>query len=288
VINLDIKISSHYKDIIQKYTNMLFQNTSFDFYGINAAKVKEFINVELPTVEVSNSGTDLVFLLEDDTYLHFEFQSTYNKKDIFRFAMYDLRLYERDGRDVVTVIVYSSEVKTAETGINIGSLRYSPEKVMMLNFDGDTIYQKLEKKLNDNVELTEVDMMNLIFLPLMSHSVPKEDLAVKSVELAQTIPDRTKREACTVAAVAFASRYLDEEKIKGLMEVLKMPVDIAGLLVKDAVIEQTVEIARKLLEDNVPVGTIVKSTGLDEQAVLDIQSELSPSAVRLKKMPQEL
>ena len=92
---LETKISKQVYDIIQKYTSALFRDASLDFYGIKAARIKELINVELPVVEVKEKSTDALFLLENGRYLHLEFQSSYSKKDLGRFAVYDLLLYER-------------------------------------------------------------------------------------------------------------------------------------------------------------------------------------------------
>jgi len=69
VKNLNTKITKHVNDVIQKYTSGLFRNTALEFYGIKAAPIKEMINPEVPVVEVSGSSADVVFLLEDDTYL---------------------------------------------------------------------------------------------------------------------------------------------------------------------------------------------------------------------------
>jgi hypothetical protein len=47
-------------------------------------------------------------------------------------------------------------------------------------------------------------------------------LAVNSIKLAQAIPDTAKRNACIAAAFAFGSKYLKENEIVKLLEVLKM------------------------------------------------------------------
>ncbi|MDR1689667.1 MAG: hypothetical protein LBS21_13815 [Clostridiales bacterium] len=75
---MESKVSKQVKDLIQKYTSNLFKDATLEFYGIKTAKIKELINVELPEVTVKAYGMDIVFLLEDNAYLHFEFQSTYN------------------------------------------------------------------------------------------------------------------------------------------------------------------------------------------------------------------
>ena len=137
---MDAKISKHAKDLIQKYVSGLFKNATLEFYGVKMAKIKELISVELPVIEVGGSAGDDVFLLEDDSYLHYEFETGYNKSAIVRFAGYDLRLFERDGRIVNTVIIYTAEVKEAPPVLNIGSLMYSPSVILMADYDGNAIY----------------------------------------------------------------------------------------------------------------------------------------------------
>ena len=41
-------------------------------------------------------------------------------------ASYDIRLFERDGRAVHTVIIYTHEVKSKPPGLKVGSLEYNP------------------------------------------------------------------------------------------------------------------------------------------------------------------
>jgi hypothetical protein len=149
-----------------------------------------------------------------------------------RFATYDIRLYERDGRIVITVIIYTADVREADTTVDIGSLTYIPGKVMMYDFDGDAIYKELNTKLETGQELTDTDMLNLIFLPLMRNTIIRSELAAKSIEIAQTIPDTNKRNACIAAAFAFASKYLNDNERDKLLEVLKM-TDLATMLVND-------------------------------------------------------
>jgi hypothetical protein len=270
VVKLEVKISKHAKDLIQKYANSLFKDAALDVYGIKAARIKEIISVDLPAVEVAGSAADFVFLLEDETYLHFEFQTTYNERDLIRFAGYDIRLYERDGRRVITVIIYAAGVKSAADEINIGSLLYSPQRVMMAGYDGDAIYTELAGKINAGQDVTDADMLNLIFLPLMKHTIESGELAVKSVQLALQIPDTTKRNACIAAAFAFGSKFLNDMDMENLKGALKM-TDLAEMIIED----KLVEIARGMLKDKVSIDFVSRHTGLDETTVRDLQAEIN-------------
>ena len=295
------KISKRAKDIIQKHTSSLFKDATLEFYGVKTAKIIELINVELPVIEVSDSSTDFVFLLEDDTYLHMEFQSTHHKKDMIRFAMYDMRLYERDGRDVNTLIIYTSDVVKADTDLNIGSITYRPNKVMMIDYNGDEIYEDLSEKLRALKELTDVDILKLIFLPLMRSTISRYELAENSVKLAQTIQDATRRNACIASTFAFANKYLNRAELENLKGVLRM-TELATMFVEEGIEkgiergiergiwvgrqegrqegiwvgrqERDIEVAKDMLKENEPIEKIIRYLRLDESTIIRLKTEL--------------
>ena len=271
--DIDTKITKHVNDVIQKYASGLFRNATLEFYGIKTAPIKELINPELPVVEVGGGAADIVFLLEDDAYLHFDFETGYGRSVITRCAGYDLRLYERDGRRVHTVIIYSAEVKSKPQGLNIGSLVYNPDVILMSGYDGNTIFADLESKISAGHDLSDVDILNLVLLPLMCHTIPRRELAANSIKLAQAISDTTKRNACIAAAFAFASRYLDNDETDKLLEVLRM-TDLGTMLVVDARKDEKMEIAVTMLKDGMGISTIARYTGLDESTVRRLQAEL--------------
>ena len=101
---------------------------------------------------------------------------------------------------------------------------------MMSDYDGNAIYNELESKIKNKDDLSDGAIMNLIFLPLMRHNVSKEELATKSIELAQSIEDKSKRDICIASVVAFGSKYLNDSERKNLLEVLKR-ADLATMRV---------------------------------------------------------
>ncbi|GHU57652.1 hypothetical protein AGMMS49975_23570 [Clostridia bacterium] len=277
MLTLETKIAHNDKDILQKYAGALFRDKTLEFYGVKSAKIVDLINVELPNVEVSEQATDTIYLLADDTYLHLEFQTTHSKKDLLRFAVYDFRLYERDERKIKTVVIYSSDVIRAEKNINIGSAVYSVDTVMMCERDGNKIYKELETKIKNGTELTDNDIQNLIFLPLMKCTVSKDDIAVQAATLAQTIGDKSKRNLCIAAAVAFGGKYLKQATIKKLMEVLEMNGAVAEYLEErdeKVIAKRDLEVAKKALRRGVAVDVILDITGLDMPTIERLQSEL--------------
>jgi len=293
---MDTEITPRYKDVLQKYTSALFRDTTLEYFGIKTAKVKAFLNVELPEIKVKENRADFILLMDDDSCTHLEFQSKFRKKDLTRFARYDTFIYDRDGRKVTTIIIYSADVKKADTSLKIGSLTYEPINIMMINYDGNIIYKNLEAKLKSGRELTDNDILNLIFLPLMKTDMARAELAKKTIELANTITDEDKRKLCKASAMAFADAYLSKTEFKTIMEAVRMSGVLAELLEREInekaevkaieiaeeiaeeiankiMREKAVQKAIKLIKKGLPLDDIADLTELDVDTVKDLQAK---------------
>ncbi len=102
---------TNYEDLIMKRAMDLFAEEGLKFFGINK-KVKELGPTELVVLETKNMFMDYTFLMEDDTFIHFEFQTTNKgKTDLRRFRAYEALLSHQTGKDVITYVVYSVNIK---------------------------------------------------------------------------------------------------------------------------------------------------------------------------------
>lgn len=185
----DKNISKHYNDIIQKAACTVLKDATLEFYGIKTAKIKELLNVELPKIEVGNTAADLVFLLEDNKILHIEFQTKYSKKDLRRFMEYDMRISNREDREVITVIIYSCDVKDIELPFVIGCLKYEPKVIMMKDYDGNEVLVEIEEKIKSNQELSKLEILKAILFPMMTHDLEKAEAAKRIIEISSHVPD---------------------------------------------------------------------------------------------------
>jgi hypothetical protein len=85
----------HYEDLIMKRAMDIFAEEGLKFFGINK-KVKELGPTELVVLESKNMFMDYIFLMEDDTFIHFEFQTTdKGNADLRRFRAYEALLSHR-------------------------------------------------------------------------------------------------------------------------------------------------------------------------------------------------
>jgi hypothetical protein len=73
----------------------------------------------------------------------------------------------------------------------------------------------------------------------MRNNIPKFELTEKSIELAKTIEDESKREVCLVSTVAFAEKYLNENEINRILEGIKMiGTNVINKLIKEEIEEE--------------------------------------------------
>lgn len=239
-----------------------------------SGKVKELISLELPIIEVKDNSMDFVFLLEDNTYLHLEFQTVYNENDLIRFCIYDFKLFERDKRKINTVVIYSSNSKKIQDKLDIGAGCYNPQIIKMKDYDGDNAYNEIENKVNNNIELDELDIVNLLFIPLMKSKESKNKLAVKSIKLARSIKDKNKQNICIGSIFAFAYRYLEETEINEILEVLRM-TDLGSMLIEEGIKQEKIKIVEKALQKGLDIETIRELTDLSIETIKELKKEFN-------------
>jgi len=80
---------------------------------------------------------------------------------------------------------------------------------------------------------------------------------------------RCERNACTVAAIGFANKYMDKDELEKLLEVSAMADLIAKLIEKNVV-----EIAKKMLKRGMSIDAVAEDTGLEESTIRALYAEL--------------
>ena len=106
----------------------------------------------------------------------------------------------------------------------------------------------------------------------MRHTMPRAQLAVKSVEIAKTIADPIKREACAAAAFGLAYKYLSKSEAKSILEAIKV-FDFVDWIVEDSMLEANKKTAREMLRHGETITRIIRYTKLDEEVIRQLQAE---------------
>ncbi|MFB8424542.1 hypothetical protein ACFC4S_21255 [Priestia megaterium] len=209
----------------------------FEFLGIHSAVVKQVLSNEFPAIETKDDKADIVFLLEDDTILHVEFQSTSKKWDILRFCKYHLELYNRH-KDIIankngvgqirTIVIYMPNISREKVTdvLNSNQLQFKFEAVFLNEHPGDEHFNTLSRKIleNPDVKLSNEELIYLVYNPLMLKENTDTVAArtKKVVEIASKLTDEMIKFKIIGTVTVLAKKFLDAETISGIWEVFEM------------------------------------------------------------------
>jgi predicted transposase/invertase (TIGR01784 family) len=158
----------------------------------------------------------------------------------------------------------------------------------MKSFDGNEVYNSLKTKIDNGEILSQKDVLNLIFLPLMGSDVNRSEIAISAVELAKRLTDSDQKMFCIGGIIGISDKFIEKEYVKKLKEVLKM-TKVAVAIREEALeegieqgiergIEQGIEmdkkeIAIKLLRRGMDIETIAELTDLSEEEILGLSTD---------------
>ncbi|MBV4438624.1 DUF4351 domain-containing protein [Clostridium tyrobutyricum] len=192
------------EDAIMKSILDVFKEDALQFFGIKS-KIITAARTELKNLQIDISFMDYTFLLDDNSFLHLEFQTTNRKSDLARFLAYD-----------------AVNIKKAETNISIGSIKYSVNAFYMSNLNGDEKYEYLKHKIQSNDILNSNDLLSLVFLPIMSSTKDKNERILESIRLAKQIKNNRNQMNSLALLYAFAEKFVDENNMDKIKEVFGM------------------------------------------------------------------
>ncbi len=265
-----------HEDLIMKKAMDVFAEEGLKFFGIDK-KVKDSSSTEIVVLEAKNLHMDYTFLMEDDTYIHVEFQTTdKGKDDLRRFRAYESLLSFQTGKDVVTYVVYSNGIQKTKSVLETGINEYSVKAISMFDKDGDIVIKEVEEKINDNVEVTKQDLIALTFTPIMSGKLSKLDKIIKSIKLVKKI-DNEYRYDVESMLYAFADKFLDGKDLEKVKEEISM-TKLGEMLVEDGIKKgekkKAIEIAKTAIKEGMSDVMIAKITGLTESQVSIIRESI--------------
>ncbi|HBJ1652507.1 TPA: hypothetical protein LA460_002395 [Clostridium botulinum] len=279
--------STNYEDMIMKRAMDIFAEDGLKFFGIDK-KVKDTGSTEIVVLEIKNMFMDYTFLMEDDTYIHFEFQTT-NKgvTDLRRFRTYEALLNMQTGKDVVTYVVYSGDIKNPLSGYESGINSYRVNAISMANKDGDKIFNDIIDKMKSGEELSKQDIIALTFTPIMGGKLSKGDKIVNAIRVVKDI-DKDYRYDVESILYAFANKFLSGKDLEKVREEIKM-TELGKSLIEEGmekgksegIIEgenkKTIEIVKNAIKQGLDNIIISNLTGLSNEEIEAIRKTLKYS-----------
>ena len=228
-----------HEDLIMKKAMDVFAEEGLKFFGINQ-KVKDSSSTEIVVLEALNLHMDYTFLMEDDTYIHFEFQTTNKgKKDLRRFRAYEALLSLQKEKDVTTYVVYSNNIKKAMSSLETGISKFNVKSIFMSEKNGDLIFEELEKKINNKEKLTKQELISLAFTPIMGGKLTKVEKIIKSIRIVKSSDSEYKYDIESML-YAFADKFLKGKDLQRVKEEISM-TELGRMLIEDGRTEGRIE-----------------------------------------------
>ena len=258
---------TNYEDLIMKRAMDLFAEEGLKFFGIEK-KVREVGPTELVILETKNMFMDYTFLMEDDTFIHFEFQTT-NKgvQDLKRFRAYEALLSYQTGKDAVTYVVYSGDIIDPVDIYETGLSTYRVHTISLADNDVNEIFELIKAKISTGIKLDKQDIISLAFAPIMGGQLTKEEKILSAIKMTMNI-DKEYRYDIQSILYAFANKFLEGKDLEKVKEELKM-TELGKSLINEGVEEgkkkKAIEIAKEAIAMGLEDERIIKLTGLTQE-----------------------
>ena len=213
----------HAEDAALKTAGLYFANELLPYFEIEG-EVDHIGPTEIVHLDLRTLHQDLNLIMKDNSWAHFEFQST-NKgiTDLKRFRTYEALTSEQYDVDVRTYVLYSGNIKNPVTEFTSGFNTYRVHPIIMKGRRAEEVFENITQKLENSIPLTKEDLVPLALCPLMGGDIPQKERISKALQLVRNSED-TFSDAGKLEAVIYtmASKFLDEKELNQIKEEIKM------------------------------------------------------------------
>lgn len=284
------RIHRNSKDIGQRSHFLQYEKGEipFETLGLNNKRIKEQLPSEVfAQFETIDDEVDRLYMMEDDTLLHLEFQSSYNNgdvSDIDRFYTYDYLLTRMHEKKVQTIAVYTCKVpENIPSEIDLGSIKYSITNVILSEYDSDKYFIPIKHKIETNpkVELSKEEEVMLVYSAFMGSTQGINKRTEEIFEIVKTLELDIEARKNVLGSLLLMTFGLVSEKVttKILEEGLNM-----GLLSKERENEILKEIVfrKKLKEEKIKAAKEFLKNGVTIEVVCE-SLEITPEDLEENK-----
>ncbi|MGN1147238.1 MAG: hypothetical protein ACI4TB_02375 [Lachnospiraceae bacterium] len=215
------------EDKALKSASMYFGQELLPYLGIGK-KILRMVPTEQIRLEAVRTLEDILFLMEDNTLAHFEFESVeVNLDDLRRFRTYDAYTGLTYKVPVITYVICSGKVSRIRSELCEAGNRYHIIPLQMKQEDADVLFAELRSKAANGNVLTKKDLAPLLLTPLMNgkSSIRDRILGAKEILDAEGTQLQTEEKQHMEAVLyAFACKFLEKADLNAIKEVLGMTV----------------------------------------------------------------
>lgn len=277
-----------HEDAALKIAFRYFSDVLLPYFGIEK-KVVDIAATELVYLDVKKFHEDFNFVMDDGSWVHFEFQSTNEGLEgLKRFRVYEALASYQHKVSVTTYVLYSGRIKEPMTQFTEGVNTFRIVPIIMQGYSADYLMAELKRKQECGERFAREDMVLLTLCLLMGGDMPLMDRVREAYRITKEAVSVNQEELDKVETVLYvmADKFLESAEMDELTEVIGM-TRLGQKLVNGGIEqgkelgkeEERLDIARKLiglLDEKV----IAQRTGLPLETVMKLkEKQVSASAL---------
>lgn len=265
------------EDAALKTAMTYFADVLLPYFGIQG-KVVKIAPTELVHLDVQKLYQDFNLVMEDERWIHFEFQSTNEgKAGLKRFRVYEALTSYQYKVTVITYVLYSGTIKHPMTQFTEGINIYRVHPIIMQDKNADNIIANLKQKVETGEPLSREDLVPLTLCPLMSGDMTQKERIKTAFYITRSAASVSPEDIRKIEAVIYtmADKFLDSMSMEEILEDISMTKLGQKLINKGA--EQGIELnklenARNLI-DLLDERVIAERIGLPLETVQKLKAE---------------
>ncbi len=279
------------KDIEFKLLSETFKERSFEAYGLDLPRIKAVLPTNLPEITANEKHLDNLFQLEDDTIAIVDYESEDKLYNRVKYVNYIARIMERYYRDegripnLRMIVIYTGDVGSAKASLEMGCFTLRMEQVFVSHLQGEEIYQKIKRKVENQKQLTEQELMRLIILPLAEKGKENKQRRVEEiVELAKMMEDVRMQAFVITGVLVCSDKFVDREYAESIRRYLSMTkvFQILEEEKREAIAQAGEEATKRanrltavrMLRKAEDIEKIVEYSGLTEAEIEEVSKEM--------------
>lgn len=276
-------VAIQHEDAALKTAFRYFSDVLLPYFGIRK-KAVELTATELVHLDVKKFHEDFNFVMDDGSWVHFEFQSTNEGlSGLKRFRVYEALASYQHKVPVTTYVLFSGRIHKPMTQFTEGVNTFRIVPIIMRDYSADQLIMELKRKQECGEEFTKEDMALLSLCLLMGGEMPLKDRVKAAYEITKDAESVDREELDKVESVLYimADKFLETVEMDELMEAIGM-TRLGQKLVNRGIergIEQgKLEIAQNLI-GLLDEQTIAERTELPLETVLELKKKKEPVSI---------